>query len=78
MITYIIIENLFGFSRFTVTFGNLEVFCNDNRTRTFVGFLTQPPDILSQCVDQLDSVLSNYDLPKYYEVSAQKNIIVST
>lgn len=55
--------------RFTVTFGNLEVFCNDNYTRTFIGLLAQPPDNLSQCVNQLDNVLSDYNLSKYYEVS---------
>lgn len=47
----------------------MEVFCNDNCTRTFVGFLAQPPEMLSLCVDQLDNVLSDYNLPKYYEVS---------
>lgn len=52
-----------------MTFGNLEVFCNENRTRTFIGFIAQPTEVLSQCVDQLDNVLSNYNLPKYYEVS---------
>lgn len=59
----------FFFCRFTVHLGNLEVFCNDNHTRTFIGFIAQPLDILSQCVTQLDSVLSDYNLPKYYEVS---------
>ncbi|VVC24277.1 U6 snRNA phosphodiesterase Usb1 [Cinara cedri] len=53
--------------RFTVRLGNLEVFCNDNHTRTFIGFNAQPLDILCQCVAQLDSVLSDYNLPKYYE-----------
>lgn len=56
-------------SRFKLTLGNLEVFCNDNRTRTFIGFLAYPQDVLSECVNQLDIVLSDYDLPKYYEVS---------
>jgi len=59
--------NITSIERFTITFGNLEVFCNDNCTRTFVGFLVQSPEVLSQCVDQLDNVLSSYDLPKYYK-----------
>lgn len=52
-----------------MTLGNLEVFCNDNSTRTFIGFLVQPQEILSECVNQLDNVMSDYNLPKYYEVS---------
>jgi len=57
------------FFRFTVNFGDLEVFCNENRSRTFIGFLVYPAGVISQCVDQLDNVLSDYNLPKYYEVS---------
>jgi len=57
------------FFRFTVTFGSLEVFCNENFSRTFIGFLVHPAEVLSQCVDQLDNVLSDYNLSKYYEVS---------
>ncbi|XP_025197781.1 U6 snRNA phosphodiesterase isoform X1 [Melanaphis sacchari] len=53
--------------RFSVTFGNLEVFCNENCSRTFIGFLAKPKEVLSQCVDQLDKVLSDYNLEKYYE-----------
>lgn len=45
------------------------MFCNDNGTRTFIGFRAQPQEILCQCVDQLDNVLSDYNLPKYYQVS---------
>ncbi|XP_050430090.1 U6 snRNA phosphodiesterase 1 isoform X2 [Adelges cooleyi] len=62
-----LISKLKSIEKFTITFGELEVFCNDNCTRTFVGFLAQPPELLLQCVEQLDGVLSNYNLPKYYE-----------
>lgn len=54
--------------RFTITLGNLEVFCNDNCTRTFIGFRAQPQEILCHCVEQLDNILSDYNLPKYYQV----------
>ncbi|XP_050532173.1 U6 snRNA phosphodiesterase 1 [Daktulosphaira vitifoliae] len=60
-------SNLKSIEKFTISLGKLEVFCNDNCSRTFVGFIAQPQDLLLQCVQQLDKVLLGYDLPIYYK-----------
>lgn len=51
-------------------FDSLNVYCNENRTRTFVGIQIKTGyDTLINIVNNLDSSLDEFRLPVFYKVS---------
>lgn len=57
--------------RFRIQFQHLKVYCNEERTRTFIGLkvnsgMTQQLDAISK---RLDTVLKEYRLPEFYKVA---------
>lgn len=58
------IKTLFSFH---ILFGELEVYCNDERTRTFLGIKTVDGANLEKVTNTLDECLEEFKLPKYYE-----------
>lgn len=54
-------------SSFKISFGEIEIYCNEERTRTFLGIKTLEVEDLLQLTGQLDECLDEFKLPKYYE-----------
>lgn len=58
-----------GFRKFMILFGNLKIYCNDERTRTFIGFeIKAGYDSLLRLTDIVDKSLEDFNLPTFYEV----------
>jgi len=56
--------------RFFLLFDGVQVYCNEERTRTFIGIETRTGrDSLVSMVTALDQCLKEYDLETFYEVS---------
>ncbi|XP_045462546.1 U6 snRNA phosphodiesterase [Harmonia axyridis] len=56
------------FRRFVLTFGNLQVYCNEEKTRTFIGLeVTSAHDTLNSIIEELDKCLSEFQLPLFYK-----------
>lgn len=56
--------------RFFLLFDGVQVYCNEERTRTFIGIETKTGrDSLVSMVTALDQCLKEYDLETFYEVS---------
>lgn len=54
--------------RFTLELMDIKVYCNEERTRTFLGIRCCNGDgILNYFVKTLDSLLTEYELPPFYE-----------
>jgi len=61
-------DSLEGFKRFFILFDCVEVYCNEERTRTFLGIkIRSGQDTLLKLVDTLDRCLEEYDLPVFYK-----------
>lgn len=61
---------LSSFFRFFLFFDGVRVYCNEERTRTFIGIETKSGrDSLLSLVSALDRCLKEYDLETFYEVS---------
>lgn len=57
--------------RFLIILDNLQVYCNEERTRTFISFqVVIGNDSLTKCVQQLDKCLEDFRLPTFYKVLA--------
>lgn len=55
--------------RFVIMFDGLKVYCNDERTRTFIGLKIKTGyDSLLNIVEMLDECLKEYNLPTFYKV----------
>lgn len=54
-------------SSFSLAFDEVEIYCNEERTRTFLGLKTLEMDRLMNLTGQLDECLEEFKLPKYYE-----------
>ncbi|XP_011307129.1 U6 snRNA phosphodiesterase [Fopius arisanus] len=54
--------------KFTLQITNVNVYCNEERTRTFIALECQPLDqTLSQYMISLNKLLSEYQLPPFYK-----------
>lgn len=52
-----------------ILFGTLKVYCNEERTRTFIGLQIRTGyDSLMKLVEALDSCLVEFSLPTFYKV----------
>ncbi|XP_068917572.1 U6 snRNA phosphodiesterase 1 [Tenebrio molitor] len=61
-------ENISYFNRFMVMFDCLEIYCNEEKTRTFIGLQIKTGyDSLLKLVQCLDNCLGEFKLPKFYE-----------
>lgn len=57
-----------NYNRFRIHFGELAVYCNEERTRTFLGIkVLAGGDILLNSVHLLDECLSEFQLPPFYK-----------
>lgn len=55
--------------KFMILFGSLRIYCNEERTRTFIGLQIRTGyDSLLKLVDALDTCLKEFSLPTFYEV----------
>ncbi|XP_030765823.1 U6 snRNA phosphodiesterase isoform X2 [Sitophilus oryzae] len=56
------------FNKFMIVFGNAKVYCNEEKTRTFIGIeIKSGYDSLLKIVENLNHSLSEYKLPPFYE-----------
>ncbi|GLV34652.1 uncharacterized protein CBL_09133 [Carabus blaptoides fortunei] len=61
-------DNISHLSRFVIMFDGLKVYCNDERTRTFIGLKIKTGyDSLLNIVQILDECLKQYNLPEFYK-----------
>lgn len=55
--------------KFVIFFGSLHVYCNEERTRTFIGLeIRTGYDSLMKLVEILDECLIEFNLPTFYKV----------
>lgn len=64
----------FEIIRFWINLCSIQIYCNDNQTRTFVSLSFAEKDTnvtqnLQYIVNQLDSCLKDFKLPCFYKVS---------
>lgn len=58
-----------GFHPFVIQLTDVKVYCNEERTRTFLGIYCQnEDDTLKHLTKAIDSLLAEYQLPLFYEV----------
>lgn len=58
------------FDRFMIRLEDVRVYCNEERTRTFLGIQCQDDDgTLRLFTTALDKFLAEYQLPSFYEVN---------
>ncbi|XP_076272105.1 U6 snRNA phosphodiesterase 1 [Rhynchophorus ferrugineus] len=56
------------FKKFVIVLGAVKVYCNEERTRTFLGIEVKSGyDTLLKLVDNLDKCLSEFNLPPFYQ-----------
>lgn len=56
-----------------VHFDSLKIYCNEERTRTFVGLsIGTSYDVLLKIVSVLDNCLKEFRLPEFYKVLITK------
>lgn len=56
-------------NKFVIFFGSLNVYCNEERTRTFIGLQIRTGyDSLLKLVEVLDECLVDFKLPTFYKV----------
>ncbi|GJQ84250.1 hypothetical protein Trydic_g2916 [Trypoxylus dichotomus] len=61
-------ENLINANRFIIMFDNLNVYCNEERTRTFIGLeIKTGYDSLLNLVKVFDMCLAEFRLPEFYK-----------
>lgn len=53
---------------FTVELKDIKVYCNDDRTRTFLGITCENNKALKSITETLNKLLNEYQLPCFYEV----------
>lgn len=55
--------------RFGIAFNSVKIYCNEDRTRTFLGInIDVGQDSLMQIVNNLDGCLNEFNLPTFYDV----------
>ncbi|XP_011172829.1 U6 snRNA phosphodiesterase isoform X2 [Solenopsis invicta] len=56
------------FNKFVLQFTDIRVYCNEERTRTFLGIYCRDEDGMLKCLtDVFDNVLAEYQLPSFYK-----------
>lgn len=66
---------LFHYFRFSVWLDRFEVYVNEEKSRTFLGLrVINGHSSLAAVVGKLDRILSTYNLPTFYQVSASMNL----
>jgi len=56
------------FNKFVVQLTDIRVYCNEDKTRTFLGIYCQDKDGMLKCLTEaLDDLLTEYQLPLFYE-----------
>lgn len=61
-------ENFKYFPRFQISFGSVKIYCNEERTRTFVGLeVSEGLDALKKSIGIVDKCLAEFKLPLYYK-----------
>lgn len=57
-----------GFHRFVIQLTDVKVYCNEERTRTFLGIYCQDEDgTLKRLTEAIDCLLAEYQLPLFYK-----------
>ncbi|KAB0796418.1 hypothetical protein PPYR_10479 [Photinus pyralis] len=60
-------EKLSSFRRFVIVFDSLKVYCNEERTRTFLAIrIGSGYDTLTKLIESLDNCLAEFHLPPFY------------
>lgn len=54
-------------NKFTMELTDIKVYCNEERTRTFLG-INCYSNTLNYLISTIDNMLTEYQLPPYYEV----------
>lgn len=63
--------------KFMILFGSLKIYCNEERTRTFIGLQIRTGyDSLIKLVESLDECLEEFSLPTFYTVCITINYII--
>ncbi|KAF5269886.1 hypothetical protein FQR65_LT05684 [Abscondita terminalis] len=61
-------DKLQSIKRFVIVFGSLTVYCNEERTRTFIAFqIISAHDTLMKIIEYLDDCLADFKLPAFYK-----------
>ncbi|XP_063704274.1 U6 snRNA phosphodiesterase 1 [Culicoides brevitarsis] len=60
-------EKIRDLPRFKINFSEIEVYCNEEKTRTFIGIKIIDVVQLLKVTEALDECLTEFKLPKYYE-----------
>lgn len=57
------------FNKFVIQLTDVRVYCNEEKTRTFLGIYCQDENGTLKCLtESLDNLLAEYQLPSFYEV----------
>lgn len=57
------------FNKFVVQLTDIRVYCNEEKTRTFLGIYCQDEDGMLKCLTEVvDNLLAGYQLPSFYKV----------
>lgn len=60
------------FFSFSIDFDTVDVYTNEEDTRTFIGIRVHLGyDSLMECVRRIDSAFADFKLPVYYQVNIQ-------
>lgn len=63
-------DNTQHLRKFALIFNNMRVYCNEERTRTFIGLQTTTAyNTLKGLVEILDGCLKDFKLPPFYDAS---------
>ena len=58
-----------NFNKFIIQLTDVRVYCNEERTRTFLGIYCQDEDKMLKCLTEIfDNLLAEYQLPSFYKV----------
>ena len=58
-----------SFNKFIIQLTDVRVYCNEERTRTFLGIYCQDEDKMLKCLTEIfDNLLAEYQLPSFYKV----------
>ena len=59
-----------GRKNFSIELGTIRIYCNEEKTRTFLGINVQSANnSLEQLTEDLDKLVDEYQLPRFYEVN---------
>ncbi|XP_011686173.1 PREDICTED: U6 snRNA phosphodiesterase isoform X2 [Wasmannia auropunctata] len=59
------------FNKFALQLTDIRVYCNEERTRTFLGIYCQDEDGMLKCLTEaVDNLLAEYQLPSFYKDSS--------